>query len=189
MKMADDGFRPAYNWEFVVDTARRVITGVEVVNSGSDRAQTVPMLEQDQQRCGRLPHDWLMDGGFVNLSAIEVAEVERRVRILAPVPEPKDETRDRYAPLPSDSPAMAAWCQRMGTDEAQETYKLRAATVECVNAQARTRHRVYQVRVRGRAKVRCMALWVTIPHNLLIWIRDVHAPTPPASLVQPVSLA
>jgi hypothetical protein len=34
-----------------------------------------------------------------------------------------------------------------------------------------------------------MALWVTIPHNLLIWIRDVHAPTPPASLVQPVSLA
>jgi len=187
MKMADGGFRPAYNWEFVVDTARLVITGVEVVNVGSDKTQTLPMLEQDQQRCGRLPHDWLMDGGFVTLSAIEGADVERRVRVLAPVPEPKDETRDRYAPLPSDSPAVAAWRQRMGTDEAKEIYKLRAATVECVNAQARTSHGVYQVRVRGRAKVRCIAVWVAITHNLLIWIRDVQ--TPPASLEQPVNTA
>jgi len=145
------------------------------------------MLAQDQQRCGRLPHDWLMDGGFVNLSAIEIAEVERHVRVLAPVPEPKDATRDRYAPLPDDSPAVAAWRQRMGTDEAKETYKLRAATVECVNAQARARHGVYQVRVRGRAKVRCVALWVAITHNLLIWLR--HASTPSTSPAQPVSVA
>jgi hypothetical protein len=139
MKMADGGFRPAYNWEFVVDTARLVITGVEVINAGSDKAQTLPMLAEDQRRCGRLAHDWLMDGGLVTLSAIEAAEVERHVRVLAPVPEPKDETRDRYTPRPSDSPAVAAWRQRMGTDEAKDTYKLRAATVECVNAQARTR--------------------------------------------------
>ena len=185
--MADGGFRPAYNWEFVVDTVRLVITGVEVVNAGSDKAQTLPMLAQDQQRCGRLPRHWLMDGGFVTLSAIEAAEVERCVRVLAPVPEPKDETRDRYAPLPSDSPAVAAWRQRMGTDEAKDTYKLRAATVECVNAQARTSHGIYQVRVRGRAKVRCVALWVAITHNLLIWIRD--APTSPVPLEQPVRAA
>jgi hypothetical protein len=43
--------------------------------------------------------------------------------------------------------------------------------------------------VRGRAKVRCVALWVAISHNLLIWIRDVHAQTPPATLALPVSLA
>ena len=181
MKMADGGFRPAYNWEFVVDTARLVITGVEVINAGSDKAQTLPMLAEDQRRTGRLPHDWLMDGGFVTLSAIEAAEAERHVRVLAPVPEPKDETRDRYMPLPSDSPAVAAWRQRMGTAEAKDTYKLRAATVECVNAHARTRYGVYQVRVRGRVKVRCMALWVALTHNLLIWIRDAHAPTPSAS--------
>jgi len=109
------------------------------------------------------------------------------VRVLAPVPEPKDETRDRYAPLPGDSPGVAAWRQRMGAAEAKQTYTLRAATVECVNAQARTSHGVYQVRVRGCAKVRCVALWVALTHNLLIWMRDM--PKPPASLEQPVRAA
>ncbi len=175
MKMADGGFRPAYNWEFAVDTACLVITGVEVVNTGSDKAQAEPMLGQVNDRCGQLPEDWLMDGGFVTLAAIEAAEA-RGVRVLAPVPEPKDETRDRYAPLPGDAPAVAAWRERMGTAEAKETYKLRAATVECVNAQARSSNGVYQVRVRGRAKVRCVALWVAIAHNLRIWMRHPYQP-------------
>ena len=135
------------------------------------------MIGQDLQRCGQLPDDWLMDGGFVTLRVIEAATPQ--VRVLAPVPEPKDETRDRYAPRPGDAPAVADWRQRMGTAEAKETYKLRAATVECVNAQARGRHGVQQVRVRGRAKVRCVALWVAITHNLLIWIR--HRSAAPAA--------
>jgi transposase len=182
MKMADGGFRPAYNWEFVVDSLCRVITAVDVVNAGSDKAQTLPMLEQDQQRCGRLPHDWLMDGGFVTLRVIEAAAPQ--VRVLAPVPEPKDETRDRYTPRPGDAPAVAAWRQRMGTDEAQETYKLRASTVECVNAHARGRYGVYQVGVRGRAKVRCVAVWVAITHNLLLWMRPRSA-SPAAAAAAP----
>jgi transposase len=183
MKMADGGFRPAYNWEFAVDTANLVITGVEVVNTGSDKAQAEPMLDQVQARCGQLPEDWLMDGGFVALSAIEMADA-RGVRVLAPVPEPKDATRDRYAPLPDDSPAVAAWRERMATPEAKATYKLRAATVECVNAQARSSNGVYQVRVRGRAKVRCVALWVAIAHNLHIWIR--HWDQPSAAAAEPL---
>jgi transposase len=180
MKMADGGFRPAYNWEFGVDTAHLVILGVEVVNSGSDKAQAVPMLDQIQTRCGRLPADWLMDGGFVTVAALETATA-RQVRVLAPVPEPKDKSRDPYTPLPDDSPAIAQWRQRMGTEEAKATYKLRAASVECVNAQARASNGVYQVRVRGRAKVRCVALWVALAHNLHIWIRHGHQPAPAAA--------
>ena len=37
MKMADGGFRPAYNVQFVTTTDSQVIVGVEVCNSGSDR--------------------------------------------------------------------------------------------------------------------------------------------------------
>jgi hypothetical protein len=147
MKMADGGYRPAYNWEFAVELSHFVITGVDVVNIGSDKA----------------------DGGFVKLKAIETMD-KNGVTVYAPVPEPKDKTRDRYAPLATDSTAIVQWRQRMGTEEGQSIYKQRKL-VELPNAQARSRHGVQQVRVRGRRKVRCVALWVAITHNLLIWIR------------------
>ncbi len=83
---------------------------------GQCKAQVEPMLDLVQARCGRLSKDWLMDGGFVTLSAVETADA-RGVRVLTPVPEPKDATRDRYAPLPDDSLAVAAWRERMGTAE------------------------------------------------------------------------
>jgi len=59
----------------------------------------------------------------------------------------------------------------MGTDLAHDTYRIRAATIECVNAQARSRFGLQQLRVRGLRKVRCVALWITLTHNLLLWIK------------------
>ncbi len=170
MKMADGGYRPAYNWEFAVELSHFVITGGDVVTTGSDKAQLLPMVEQVKKRTRRLPKAWLIDGGFVKLQAIETADKEG-VTIYAPVPEPKDKTRERYAPLETDSPAIAPWRQRMGTEAGQSIYKQRKL-VELPNAQARCRHGVQQVRVRGQRKVRCIALWVAITHNLLIWIRQ-----------------
>ncbi len=130
------------------------------------------MVEQVQERCDRLPEDWLMDGGFVSKTAIEVGK-DKDMRILAPVPEPKDKDRDPARALPTDSPAVAEWRERMATDEAKETYKLRAATSECVNAQARSSHGLLQFRVRGLVKVLCVALWIAIAHNLLILLRHL----------------
>jgi len=60
----------------------------------------------------------------------------------------------------------------MGTEEGKETYKQRSL-VELPNAHTRSRYGIQQVRVRGRRKVRCIALWVAITHNLLIWIRHL----------------
>jgi len=173
MKMADGGYRPAYNWEFAVELSHFVITGVDVVNIGSDKAQMIPMVKQVTKRTGHLPQAWLIDGGFVKLEAIETMDKDG-VTVYAPVPKPKDKTRDRYAPLATDSTAIVQWRQRMGTEEGQAIYKQRKL-VELPNAQARSRHSVQQVRVRGRRKVRCVALWVAITHNLLIWIR--HRPS------------
>ena len=65
---------------------------------------------------------------------------------------------DRYAPKPSDSPAVAAWRERMAGAEAKAIYKERAATAECVNAQARNRGLI-QLRVRGQLKAKAIALW------------------------------
>jgi transposase len=182
MKMADGGYRPAYNFEFATDTANRVIVGVDVTNAGSDKAEMAPMIDQEQERTERLPDDWLMDGGFVTLAAVETGTA-KGVRIVAPVPQPKDPTRDPTQPLATDSPAVAAWRTRMATDEAKATYKLRAATSECVNAQARSRHGLLQLRVRGLLKALAVALWIAITHDLLIWLRHLAtASTSPAAL-------
>ena len=178
MKMPDGGFRPAYNFEFATDTAHQVIVGVDVTNAGSDKAELAPMIPQEQERCAQLPDDWLVDGGFVSQAALETA-ADQGVRVLAPVPKPKDPTRDPALPLATDSAIIAAWRSRMTTAEAKATYKLRAATSECVNAQARSQHGLLQLRVRGLVKALAVALWIAITHDLLIWLR--HLAVPPSS--------
>jgi hypothetical protein len=173
MKMPDGGFRPAYNLQFATDTAHLVITGVEVTNAGSDKAEMTPMVGQVQERCGRLPNDWLMDGDFASRTAIEAGPT-LGLRILTPVPQPRSQDRDPAQPRPTDSPALVEWRARMATPDAKATYKLRAATSECVNAQARRRHGLLQLPVRGLVKVLCVALWIAITHDLLIWLRHLE---------------
>lgn len=165
MKMGDGGFRPAYNAQFAVDTETQIVVGVEVSNSGSDQGRLVPMLEQLDQRYGRIPSETLVDGGFAGLKDIEKAS-ELRTQVYAPVAKPKDKTRDPYVPLATDSPGIAQWRQRMGTAQAKEIYKQRASTVECVNAQARNRG-LQRLLVRGLDKVRAILLWFAIAHNVV----------------------
>jgi transposase len=171
MKMPDGGYRPAYNWQFSVELSNFVITGVDVVNIGSDKAQMEPMVKQVVKRTEQLPENWLVDGGFVKFTAIEALDVLGIV-VFGPVPESRDENRDRYAPAPTDSDVIAKWRQRMGTEEGKATYQQRSL-VELPNAHARSRYGIQQMRVRGRRKVRCVALWVAISHNLLVWIRHL----------------
>jgi Transposase DDE domain len=68
---------------------------------------------------------------------------------------------------------VAAWRVRMGTEAGKAISKGRAATVECVNAQARNRGLV-RLLVRGLRKVKAIALWFAIAHNLMCGVR-LHA--------------
>lgn len=165
MKMGDGGFRPAYNGQFAVDTETQIVVGVSVSNSGSDQGQLVPMIEQLQERYEMIPSESLVDGGFAGLKDIEKAS-ELGTVVYAPVAKPKDKTRDPFVPLATDSPSIAQWRQRMGTPQAKEIYKQRAASVECVNALARNRG-LQRLLVRGLHKVRAVLLWFAIAHNLM----------------------
>jgi len=153
--------------------------GVDVTTTGSDQQQAPPMVQHVKERLDALPAQWLMDGGFAAHTAIEEVEAAGP-QVLAPVRQPKDGERDRYVPRPTDSATIAAWRQRMGTDLAQDTYRIRAATIECVNAQARSRFGLQQLRVRGLRKVRCVAQWIALTHNLLLWIK--HGLAVPAAV-------
>jgi len=174
MKMADGGYRPAYNIQLAADSGHQVIVGVDVTTSGSDQQQAPPMVAQVEERLDALPEQWLIDGGFAAHTAIEQVEAAGP-QVLAPVRQPKDGERDRYVPRPTDSATIAAWRQRMDTEGAKAAYRIRAATIECVNAQARCRFGLQQLRVRGLRKVRCVAQWIALTHNLLLWIKHVIA--------------
>jgi transposase len=165
MKMADGGFRPAYNGQFAVDTETQIVVGVAASNQGSDRGQLVPMLDQLQERYGVQPCECLIDGGFVGLQDIQTA-AESGIKIYAPVAKPKDPKRDPHTPLATDPPVIAEWRQRMGTAEAKQIYKQRAASSECVNAIARNRG-LQRLLVRGEHKVRAVLLWFAIAHNMM----------------------
>src|SRR4051812_2426020 len=134
MKMADGGFRPAYNVEYATTCDGQVVVGVEVVTVGSDHGQMPPMLDQIEGRFGRRPKEVLVDGGFANLEDIERVQSGGKCKVFAPVAKPRKETVDRLEPKATDSEEVARWRKRMGTDEAKEIYKERAATAECVNA-------------------------------------------------------
>jgi len=138
--------------------------GVDVGNRGSDAGQLAPMVTQLTTRYGQAPAAMLADAPYATHADLQ--QVHDQTCVYAPVPDPRDATRDRYEPRPDDPPAVAAWRHRMGTAPAQARYKHRAATAECVNAQVRHRGLV-RLLVRGLEKVRAIALWHALAHNLM----------------------
>ena len=150
MKMADGGFRPAYNVQFATDHDSDVIVGVAVTNA-SDQHELVPMLTQvgsarrpARHAAGR----WRLRGALPRSTKRRPAAVT----FIAPVPRRRG-TAEPVPVQPTDSPAVAAWRARMQTDEAKQQYRYRGAIAERVNADARTHRTLNHILVRGLIKV------------------------------------
>jgi len=169
MRMADNGFRPAFNMQLAVDADTRAIVGVGMTNSGSDMGQITPMVEDVERRTGKKPKEWLVDGGYTSLKDIQAAGDEG-VRVLAPLPQPKSDDIDPHLPKKNDEPHVASWRRRMATEDAKETYKLRASTSECTNADLRAHRGLQQLPVRGIDKALMVGLWMAITYNALLWV-------------------
>jgi transposase len=177
MKMADGGYRPAYNVQFATTLDTLVIIGVDVINSGSDGGQMEPMVQQIEAQQDTLPGEYYTDGGFSTKDDIEDVE-QRGVTVYTPVKEAdkqKREGKDPYAPRSGEGPQLTAWRQRMGTEEAKAKYKQRAKC-EWSNAQCRN-HNLWQFTVRGLRKAKAVALWHALVQNLLrmVTLRAEHA--------------
>ena len=166
MRMPDGGTRPAYNLELATDCDSRAIVGVEVTNAGNDAGQDVPMRDQVEMRADEAVEEQLMDGGCLTLEAIDRAAAEE-VTIFAPVPKPRSEGVDRYAPKPTDSEAVAHWRQRMSTADAQRLYKQRSATIETINGELKSQRGLGPMTVRGLKKVQTAVMWPVLAHNLV----------------------
>src|SRR5216684_2420099 len=162
MKMADGGFRPAYNMQIVSEPVSQVIVAVDVETSGSDRGLARPALESLRAN-GQTPSDYLVDGGFTKNSDIEWAHASG-TRLWCPPGQTKHGT-DPYAPRRDDSDAVADWRKRMASEAGKQMYRQRAMH-ECVNARAR-RMALIQLTVRGKAKARTVLQWFALAHNML----------------------
>src|SRR3954452_6536006 len=108
MKMADGGYRPAYNVQFASDTTSGAIAGVSVDTVGSDMGKMAPMNEALAADYGQRPGQHLADGGFAKVA--DIADLAQAgVYVYVPVPTPRNAERDRYALLPGDPLEVAAW--------------------------------------------------------------------------------
>jgi transposase len=174
MRMPGGGTAPAYNVQFAVATEGRAIVGVDVTNAGSDVHESQTMREQVEERTGRKILEHLVDGGYIGLDAVEQSAAAGTT-LYAPVPEPRKEGVDRYQAKKTDSEAIAAWRQRMGTPEAKAIYKERASTVETVNGECKTYRGLKPFLVRGLDNVKCVALWAALAYNLVHFSKQLIA--------------
>jgi Transposase DDE domain len=162
MKLADGGFRPAYNMQIVSAPTGQVIVAVGIDTTGSDRGLARPALEQ-LDAAGTRPSDYLVDGGFSKNEDIEWAH-ESGVKLWCPPAHSKHGT-DPYAPRRDDKPGVADWRRRMASEPGKALYKQRSQA-ECPNAWAR-RMGLARLSVRGKAKARAVLLWFALAHNML----------------------
>lgn len=160
MKMPDGGFRPAYNVQFAAETQHGLVAGVAVTTSGADQDALDDMHAKVTQTYGRASPNWLVDGGYVSQHGIE-AVTTRGSELHAPLGE---------ALANCDSPPIVAWRERMQSEAGKTLYRMRGQTIEWVNAGARN-DGLYGVVVRGVEKVRAIALWHAMAHNLRCIIR------------------
>lgn len=124
------------------------------------------MVDQLLEAYGQAPAELLVDGGFATTKAIDkIGQQAPGCTVFGPVQKPKDPTRDPHQPRDGDSAVVAAWRMRMATEAAKAIYRLRGQTAECVNAIARNRG-LCRFLVRGLRKVRTVALWFALAHNV-----------------------
>jgi transposase len=162
MKMADGGFRPAYNCQIGTVAKGQIVVTVSAETVGSDRGLARPMLDRLHIRYGRRPKRHLVDGGFNNNATTEWAAVEG-VAIYGPPPRSKHRT-DPYAPRDDDGPGVARWRRRMNSPHGKAVYKRRAMG-ECINARFR-QWGLRQFTLRGQEKVATMLKWFALANNI-----------------------
>lgn len=166
MRMADGGFRPAYNIQLITDTKSRVVAGVRVTNKPADWGLMQSSLDDLKRRTGRTPHQHLVDGGYSSKKDIEDL-ADRGIEVFAPLQRPKHPDSDRYKPRADQSETVRQWRKRMSSKKGQRIYKLRASTAETVNADLRCFRGLDRFLVRSLPKVSCVVLWSVIAYDLM----------------------
>jgi len=166
MKRGDGGFRPGYNAQFATTTdAARLVVAIDVTNKGTDQGEAEPMIDQIESMYDTRPAELLVDGGYLAHDTIDT--LAPKTTVYAPLPKARADQRPPTEPRKSDTEPVAAWRERMQTEEAKEIYKQRAATAELVNADGKKHRGLEAVPIRGLAKAFSFVALFALSYNIL----------------------
>jgi transposase len=168
MKVANGGYDPAFNVQFVSDADARIIVGVDVTNEGTDGGEMPPMHEKVSGNYGKTPKKALVDSAYVTKESVTHVE-SRGTEVVSSVPRSNQlakHGKDPHARQKGDSDAYANFRARMADEEYQKLYKQRPSIAEFPNADCRNRN-LRQFRVRGLVKVKAVALWHALAFNFM----------------------
>jgi len=163
MKMADGGFRPAWNVQFASLPGSGIVLALSVGAVGSDRGLAEPMARRIEASFGRRPARHLLDGGYQAMADIEAAHAAGTA-IYSPPLKPKSGI-DPHLPRADDGPGVLEWRRRMASEEAKGIYRNRS---RCELLHARMRNlRLDRLFVRGQAKVEAWMTCFALTMNIL----------------------
>lgn len=163
LKMADGGFRPAYNVQFTSLPETGVIVCVSCETIGSDRGLAEPMAQRIETTYGRRAKVYLVDGGY--LAAEDIDAAARAGTDFYCPPLKSKSGRDPYLVRPGDTPSVAAWRERMASDEGKRTYR-RRSRCELVHAKLRNLG-LDRPLLRGKEKIETLMRWFSLASNIL----------------------
>jgi transposase len=163
IKMADGGFRPAFNMQIASVAGEQIVVAVDVSTSSSDRGLARPMLEKVTATYGDVPAKHLVDGGFSKNDDIEWAHGVGVAMFCPPII--NKHNTDPFAPREDDGPGISAWRERMKGEIGKATYRKRSIH-ECINARLR-QWGLQQLTVRGAGKALVVLTWYALTNNIL----------------------
>jgi len=162
-----DGFIQGYNAQAAVDAASQVIVAHDLVTSGSDAGQLLPMVDAVEAMAGARPKEVSADAGYcseANLAGLEERDIRGYIATGRQKHGTASATGNRAKRRGSRVAAMAT---RLKRGARRSRYRLRKQVVEPVFGQIKQARGFRQFLLRGHAKVQAEWAFLCAVHNLL----------------------
>jgi len=168
MKMPDGAFHECYNGQVMVDEAYQVIVAADTTQCAADALSLLPMLEQHDANCGRLPGQLLADAGYCAEESLQsLAEMNVDALIATgrwphgqpPPPAPRGR-------IPANATARERMARKTRTKKGRADYARRKAIVEPVFGQMTILQGARHLLLRGQQAARAEWRLLCACHNL-----------------------
>jgi transposase len=162
-----DGFIQGYNAQAGVDAASQVIVAHDLVTSGGDVGQLLPMVDAIEAMAGARPKEVSADAGYCSESNLAGLE-ERDIRGYIATGRQKHGTASATGNRAKRrSSLVAAMATRLKRGARRSRYRLRKQVVEPVFGQIKQARGFRQLLLRGLANVQAEWAILCAVHNLL----------------------